>query len=383
MFHFYPSINHAKDSSDQSHDWRLNPHWFIQEKVDGSQLSFSRRRPSKAVDEARLQFCCGRAVKTVAAVLFAKVIVMVEAIEQQLTDGFTYHCEYMGKLRHNVVDYGRLPRMYLVLYDVQDAEGKYLQPTEMAVEAERLGLECAALLADHTTQPQPDVNPVALARSLLAGGLQSQLGGQAEGVVLKHHNYQHVKYRGQWRNGVLEEKEAVVELVHKKLKFVTDQFKESKTVKRERAELTPTAFLRWVGQQYSTAARWRKGVQRLRDKQDVVYDSEWNEAERAAYVDRLCADLDADLLKEYGTVVRSYITVEFHEFAKANERAARKPTQLSQELQNDAVFQQLAEEGWELNMDEYLRVVCESAREGMDVQALVQVTNWDQASADG
>ena len=390
MFRCYPSINHAKGSSDQSHDWHLNPYWFIQEKIDGSQLSFTRQPIAAAAasdGETRLHFYCGKAAKTGDAVLFAKVVAMVRSVEQQLSEGVTYHCEYVGKLRHNVVDYGRLPRMYLVLYDVQDVDGRFLQPSEMAVEADRLGLECAAVLADHSSQPQPDVNPVVLARSLLDSGLQSQLGGDAEGVVLKHHNYQHVKYSGQWRNGQLEEKRATVELVNKKLKLVSEQFKESRTVKRDKSQLTPTAFLRWIGQHYNTTARLRKGVQRLRDKHDITYNSECDTSEKAAYEQRLCTELDEDLMKEYGTVVRSYIAVEFHEFAKLCARVSRQPTtteeqQVSLELQNDVIFQQLGENEWEQRMDEYVRVVCESARESLDVAALVRDTDCDRGSTD-
>lgn len=351
--------------------------------MDGSQLSFSRRCLSNEsnADQPQLQFYCGKAAKTASAVMFAKVIAMVESIEQRLVDDYTYHCEYVGKLRHNVVDYGRLPRLYLVLYDVQDKAGQFLQPAAIQAEADRLGVECAALLADNTghqsTQPTT-VDPIALARSMLAGGLQSQLGGQAEGVVLKHHNYRHVRYRGEWRDGVLEQKEAVVELVDKKLKFVTEQFRESRSIPRDRAELTPTAFLRWIGWQYSTTARWRKGVQRLRDKQDVVYDGGWSEAEKAVYVERLNADLDADLMEEYGMVVRSYISAEFHEFAKVHERVARNPTsarQASAELQNDAIFRQLAEPNWHQHMDVYLQVVCESARAGLQMEVLIAEAN--------
>ena len=213
--------------------------------------------------------------------------------------------------------------------------------------------------------------------------MQSQLGGEAEGVVLKHHRYQHVRYRGQWRDGVLDEKQAVTEIVDKKLKFVSEQFKESKTAKRDKAaELTPTTFLRWIGRQYCTVARWRKGVQRLRDKQDVTWNSQWSEVQQAVYVERLYKELDVDLLKEYETVIRSYIDVEFHEFVKVHQRAARQSMatagqQVSQELQSDVIFQQLAVEGWEQHMEEYLQVVCESAREGLDVHALVHETDCD------
>ena len=141
MFRCYPSISHAKPAAEQSHDWQLNPHWFIQEKLDGSQLSFSRQQRSDGSEAPQLHFYCGKAEKSAAAVLFAKVLTMVQSVEQQLTVGFTYHCEYVGKLRHNVVEYARLPRMYLVLYDVQDADGQFLQPAAMRDEAGRVGLE--------------------------------------------------------------------------------------------------------------------------------------------------------------------------------------------------------------------------------------------------
>lgn len=109
-----------------------------------------------------------------------------------LNSNYVYHCECVGELRHNRTLYSRIPRHYLVCYDIYDiyniSNAQYLEYAEKS-------LECVPCLYINT---DPNIFfPDKIIKERLAaidgGTIKSLLGGTPEGVVLKHERL--------WRKG--------------------------------------------------------------------------------------------------------------------------------------------------------------------------------------
>jgi hypothetical protein len=330
-FKCYPSIEHGKANG---RDWTHGNNWkfFIQEKIDGSQFSFS-------VADGKLHFYCGHSEKSV---------------EKQAA-----------------LQYSRLPKMYCMIYDIQTtSDGEWLMPAQLQQEAERLGMECVPTLFDNSQECDVELakqrNPVQVAQQLIQdiveGKLQSALGGSAEGVVVKCHNFEKVYSRPIPQHITDPETLAKIEankhsskFNNTKLKFVVPSFKERNTsTKLKGDKLLPSQFINWLGAQFCTEARYNKGRQRLRDRQDMKVDD-------PNYKRALEEDLDRDLIKEYEDLIRKYLQVEMAQWLKAVKNASAKP--LDSKVAADSVIQKLQQiETIDHVYDLLIQDVCVAAR---------------------
>lgn len=146
----------------------------IEEKVDGSQISFGVidgrlviRSKSQDVDQTKPG-------------MFTKAVASITAMQSTLREGYTYRGEYVQNPRHNVLVYDRAPNKFIILFDVMDEHGVYMNADTKTSEAARIGLEIVPLLYSGPYR-----------RELLEGLLEhkSILGGQKiEGVVVKPHS---------------------------------------------------------------------------------------------------------------------------------------------------------------------------------------------------
>ncbi|MDE2100335.1 MAG: hypothetical protein KGL39_23995 [Patescibacteria group bacterium] len=244
-FRFYPSIESAGSASKKNRDFTgSNALWSLQEKIDGSQISVSTQ------DNVKLRFFCGKRERFLdqeeATSLFSKLMMFMGTMAKLLKVGYTYHGEAIQDLRHSTCTYNRLPRGFMVLYDVQDADGRWLTAKEMQAEAARLGLECAAVLHDNTDEKTDPFEVVTtLLQQIEEGKLESMLGGRPEGIVLKHPAY-------------CKKSDAAPTAM--KFKFVTKVFKEKQSQKKVRADrISPTDYIAWVGAHHSLRTTRRQG----------------------------------------------------------------------------------------------------------------------------
>jgi hypothetical protein len=285
----YPSIEHVNITS--SRDWQgtteeeaLNHEYYIEEKIDGSQLSFAL-----AQDNTALQFYNkGKAIAPTNKT-FYKATAMLQMLSQKCNPEFVYHGEAVCDKRHNVAQYERTPKYYFVLYDLSSSTtGEYYGPEVKRSEAERLGLECVQTLYHNQ---DPSLSPYSKCEELIeqidAGVIKSMLGGKIEGVVLKHHNFV--------RNS---------KKVSTKLKLVTDEFKESHaSSKGKRKKATPEEVLEDLGTCYATHARFHKAYQHLRDQEKLT--------NKPKDIHMISQELDEDFAREHLEEIKNYLWVEF------------------------------------------------------------------------
>lgn len=219
---------------------------LIQEKVDGSQISFGLDADGELQMRSKgAQLHVGAPAK-----MFAKGVEAMLAIKPLLRPGLVYRGEYLMKPKHNVLAYDRTPDKHIILFDIEDTNqgaGYFLSPDEVSAEAARLGLEVVP------TYHFGPFSGLAALRELL--DRVSVLGGaKIEGVVVK--NYARFTPDKNVMMG----------------KFVSETFKEVHQGEFRKDNPTQGDIESELIAAYRTPARWAKAVQHLREK-GVLTDS--------------------------------------------------------------------------------------------------------------
>lgn len=215
---------------------------YVQEKVDGSQLSFGRiegilqiRSRGEVVNPTQPQKMFALAVQTIRAL----------DTNNELMPEWIYRAEAITKPKHNVLKYERIPMGGIILFDVEWFHNTFLSPKALANEAARLGLEVVPTLFEG---PGSELTEERLQEFLTQTSI---LGSSVkiEGVVIKQAIVVHLDCGLPVRG-----------------KVVSDAFKETH---RDHYK-TPTAskmdFVTFIGQRYATEARWNKAIQHLREQ---------------------------------------------------------------------------------------------------------------------
>lgn len=327
-FNRFKSPAHGSDRQ-QAYDWTSgsNTNWYIQEKVDGSQLSF---------DNGATRFYC-RTQPCDKNQLFAKGIEMIKTVPN-LNPDYTYHTEYLPRPRSMRIRYARLPKYFVAGYDIQDEKGQFLGAKEMEAEFERCGMESVHCLFNNadvqgsdpevlqllkndmqtlkelSTSNSEDVddlikslNPVRLCKWLVQqfelGNIKSKFGGMVEGCVLKCHQFIY-----HWDGDTV--------ITNTKIKFVTEEYKEAKTFKKKKSSVySPQEFIQWLGGHYNTEPRFYKCLQRMKEQRGLMYCGhmvmDGKETKMSTIKSVMQDDLDADLVKEYKDEISRYIESEF------------------------------------------------------------------------
>jgi hypothetical protein len=221
----------------------LDDYVSVQEKVDGSQISFAR-----IDDRLYVRSKGGVLVDGAREVERLQVDGMFQAGVQQiaerfglLPEGYVFRGEYLNRPKHNTLKYDRVPEGNIAIFDVQDAEGTFLPNYIMAEFASVVGLERVPLL-----HREIKVGGLSVVQQMLER--ESFLGGTPiEGIVLKAHD--RLNHFGDPMFG----------------KYVSEAFKEThrgdwKTRNPSRADVVTSII-----DQYRNAMRWEKAVQHLRD----------------------------------------------------------------------------------------------------------------------
>lgn len=344
--------------------------FYIEEKYDGSQLGFR-------LECNKLCYYNKNHPISISSSAFNKTVVMLDPIAEKCNPNYIYYGEAISRVKHNVNVYNRTPRYFFVLFDVYNTKSQsFLLPDEKKKEADRLGLECAALLYANTdliiscqtrepdTLPKTEVlsrktvEPVDICKDLLnkmvSGEITSSLGGMPEGVVVKWYNY--------YKKG---------KFINRRFKYVMDSFKERQKVKQPKATRTVTEFLQYIGSQFNVEARFRKAYQHLLERSELTDNAEEN-------LRLLIAESNADLLKEYGTELKSYIWSEImtdvKKYARSNLAAwyrenigefDTRPTTIPTDIEKtpDAVYIESVAQKY--NTDERFQTIWETIKGGL------------------
>jgi hypothetical protein len=225
--------------------------------------------------------------------LFTRAITAIKTFFDKLLPMCIYHGEIVARKRHNVVEYDRVPRFNFILYDFQTASGAYQSHNIMIKEAKRIGFEHVPILWDNAVQGDENVLPdqkIAEIISLMeTGQWSSYLGGQPEGVVLKHSHY-------------LKKNKTTAT----KFKSVCKIFKEQQIVKKEKAlPLEPNDLIKEIVSWYPQEAWWRKAYQRLRDD-GVVHEGDDIEQRRRDF-GKIVEQIKSDFTQEHGDQIKELL----------------------------------------------------------------------------
>lgn len=229
-WHSYPSIFHIGHKAVA--ELLLDP-VLVEEKIDGSQFSFG------LFEDGHRARSKGAQLNIIAPDnMFKKAVEIIQGLP--LREGWTYRAEYLMKPKHNALAYDRIPRLHLIVFDINTGEEEYLPWEAKADEAERIGLEVVPRLLEGR------IEDVQHFRQLLEA--VSVLGGQkVEGVVVKN-------YR---RFGL--DKKALMG------KFVSEAFKEVHAAAWKADNPSSRDILDRLSETYRTPARWQKALQHLKE----------------------------------------------------------------------------------------------------------------------
>lgn len=290
----YPKVN----AGGKLRVWdERNTDWWIEEKLDGSQLSFHGTFNGNMIFYNR-----GKEInQTAPGWVFEAAIAALSTLRLKLVHGIMYHGECIVKCKHNVVRYGRVPRLYFVLFDMQYLkDGLYVSRNDMESHATILGLECVPVLYANA---DPAVQPGAKCDELITAMTPgcSLLGGEdlPEGVVIKHHAFVRSE------NG---------KTVASKIKVVREEFKEEHRRPKKNKDaiavpltLTADESLERIMSWFSKEVRWQKAKQRLRDQGKITGDPENGLKERGAIRD----EARRDFKEECKESIKSLLWAEF------------------------------------------------------------------------
>lgn len=250
----------------------------IEEKVDGSQISFGLFEIGPGEYDLRLR-SKGADINLVAPEgMFKKAVEYVKSIVDNLTPGWIYRGEYLAKPKHNCLAYDRTPKNNIILFDILTGEEQYIDPQEKYAAGEAIDLEVAP------TFFEGNVTDPAMLRSFL--DRESILGGQKiEGVVIKPSNYDIFG----------RDKKLLI------AKFVSEQFKEVHAADWKASHKIPTnnEIIQVLAGMYATPARWQKALIHLQER---------GETEGSMRdMQKLIAEIPADVLKECEEEIREHL----------------------------------------------------------------------------
>ncbi|KKL65222.1 hypothetical protein LCGC14_2157120 [marine sediment metagenome] len=211
----------------------------IQEKIDGSQIS-SGRKDGKLFVRSKNQMIDIENPNG----MFAPAVDILR--DRTLPDGYVFRGEYLKTPKHNVLNYDRIPKDHIIIYDIEfhDGSNHYLDITAMSEMATAYEFEVVPTLwvglFDDIDQELID--------ELMKN--TSILGGQLiEGLVFKCYD-------------VFDSRDKTL-----MCKFVRPEVREMISGKRGK---TRRDIIEEIGERLATPARFEKGVQHLRDSNMLV-----------------------------------------------------------------------------------------------------------------
>jgi hypothetical protein len=214
---------------------------LIEEKIDGSQFSFSWDGENVSCRSSGQQIDMENPDN-----LFLEGIETVKKLaeEGKLKKGWVYRGEYLKKPKHNSLAYDRIPKNHIIIFDI-DLNGveAYLPYSKKREEAEAIGLECVPILAIG------EIGSYESLEGLLE--IDSILGGQKiEGMVVKNYNQFTVDKKTMMGKWVCEK---FKEINHKNWKVTGHK-----------------EIISLIGDALRTESRWDKAVQHLKERGDLL-----------------------------------------------------------------------------------------------------------------
>jgi len=207
---------------------------IIEEKIDGSQFSFMKDAEGNLHMRSK-----GAQVFEGQGGMFAPAIQTVMEIAPKMLLGAVYRGEFLAKPKHNVLNYARIPKKHIVIFDIERVDGTFFTVNERSMLSGSLGLNSIPYgIYDKLT---PEILKDSLQWESILGGTK------VEGVVIKPIGY----------NLYGADKKVLM------AKYVSEEFKE--THKKEWKQ--DIGIVEALGTELRTEARWQKAVQHLAEQE--------------------------------------------------------------------------------------------------------------------
>ncbi len=211
----------------------------VQEKVDGSQISFGRKG-GKLFVRSKNQMINTENPDG----MFANAVGVLR--DRPLPDNYVFRGEYLKTPKHNVLDYGRIPKDHIIIYDIEfhDGSNHYLDVTAAVEMAHAYGFETVTNFGEFFFE---EITPGTI-EDLMKN--KSILGGQLiEGIVIKCYD-------------LFDSRDKTL-----MCKYVRPEFKEMNSGKRGKNRRD---VIEEIGGRLATPARFEKAVQHLRDSNMLI-----------------------------------------------------------------------------------------------------------------
>jgi len=278
----------------------------LQEKIDGSQISFGRIGGKLFVKSHKHMIDIHSPPK-----MFAAAIGSLSNLA--LPDSIVFRGEYLNKPKHNTLTYDRVPERNIIIYDIEVGDGTndYMSVNDVEMNAALYGFEVVP------TFLVAEFDNIMLETDMFEDMLkkQSVLGGTTiEGIVVKCYS--------------------MVDCNDKILmaKYVSPKFKE---MNGSNARVKNTVdIVAGIAKKFNTVARYEKAVQHLREDGQILDDmTDIGPLMRELNSDfeNECVDDVKDMLyKNYRKKIMRGVTNGFPEWYKARllTAAANEPTGL-------------------------------------------------------
>ena len=240
---------------------------YVQEKIDGSQISFGVVDGQLMVRSRRTDLMASPTG------MFDKAIATITDLFNtgDLTPGYIYRGEYLLRPKHNTLAYERVPWGHIILFDIEISEGHFVRPAELDLMAEDLGLEVVPHLATLTYLDMEQLKAMLDTTSCLGGT-------KIEGVVLK--NYDRI---GQDKKLLMG-------------KLVSEEFREVHKADWKSRNPNRSDVVEGISARYGTQRRWQKAAQHLAEAGVLVNAPQ--------DIPLLMREITEDVLKECGEAIK-------------------------------------------------------------------------------
>ena len=217
----------------------------VQEKLDGSQISFGRN------EDGVLHVRSKNASIDLESPpdLFSGAVRHIVSIQNRMEKGTTYRAEVISAKKHNTLTYDIVPRNNLVLFDVDTGNQHYEHPSKLEDYAKNLDIDSIQILFSGNLPNKTTLNEI------LENG-SSMLGGEygLEGMVVKPVDTHIYDARGKLLMG----------------KFVKKDFIEMNKEDWSKRHPKGKNFVENLAVSLRSEARWEKAVQRMKETDELT-----------------------------------------------------------------------------------------------------------------
>ncbi len=232
----------------------------VEEKVDGSQISFARVGDDLLMRSKGKQLVIDAPEK-----LFENGVMALKEVYRSLPEGWVFRGEYLSNPKHNALTYLRVPTNHVIVFDVDRGNQDYLPYPQKAALAKNLGFEVVPLIYSGEITSVEQIRSMFPKESILGGAVP-------EGIVIKNYTR------------FAADKKILIG------KYVREEFKETNKSEWKKSNPTGADIIETLITEHRTEARWQKAVQHLRDDGRL--------AQEPKDIAALLGEVEADIEKE-------------------------------------------------------------------------------------